>query len=218
LLFHRVDGVVASIGSAPPSSSIPSPCPVAHRQAGTVDPGFGVEHMALTASLAEPLDDRQSVSHGILERKPTSPASSTRSPIVSARTACSGGPVESDVPERSVHRVPALAPAKGESWPANLPRPARLLVPPEPIETMALLPDYPPVQFVWRHVRRRIARADGPERIFGEWWRNDAEANAVRDYFQVEDEAGERFWLFRCGDGDDPQTGTMRWYLHGIFA
>jgi protein ImuB len=40
----------------------------------------------------------------------------------------------------------------------------------------------------------------------------------VRDYFQVEDDAGERFWLFRRGDGEDPNTGDHRWYLHGIFA
>ena len=25
----------------------------------------------------------------------------------------------------------------------------------------------------------------------------------MRDYFQVEDEAGERFWIFRAGDGED---------------
>ena len=46
-------------------------------------------------------------------------------------------------------------------------------------------------------------RADGPERVFGEWWQRDAELVAVRDYFRVEDEAGERFWLFRAGDGED---------------
>ena len=83
---------------------------------------------------------------------------------------------------------------------------------------MALLPDHPPAFFVWRGVRRRITRADGPERIFGEWWRSDAEVSAVRDYFQVEDEAGERFWLFRSGDGVDPKAGSLRWYVHGVFA
>ncbi len=56
---------------------------------------------------------------------------------------------------------------------------------------MALLPDQPPVWIVWRGVRRRIARADGPERIFGEWWTREAERIAVRDYFRVEDDAGD---------------------------
>jgi protein ImuB len=83
---------------------------------------------------------------------------------------------------------------------------------------MALLPDHPPVSFSWRGVRRRVKRADGPERIFGEWWKRDAENNAVRDYFRVEDEQGERFWIFRSGDGEHPETGAQSWYLHGIFG
>jgi protein ImuB len=89
---------------------------------------------------------------------------------------------------------------------------------PEPIETLALLPDHPPVHFTWRGVRRRVTRADGPERIFGEWWRSDAEVRTMRDYFQVETEAGERFWLFREGDGQDAGTGSQRWYLQGVFG
>jgi protein ImuB len=63
-----------------------------------------------------------------------------------------------------------------------------------------------------------VARADGPERIFGEWWKADTEKNAVRDYFQVEDDAGERYWLFRAGDGEDQKTGSQKWFLHGVFA
>ena len=45
-----------------------------------------------------------------------------------------------------------------------------------------------------------------------------AEAQAVRDYFRIEDEAGERFWIFRAGDGEDAATGSHRWFLHGIFG
>jgi protein ImuB len=89
---------------------------------------------------------------------------------------------------------------------------------PEPIETVALLPDQPPIFFTWRGVRRRVKRADGPERIFGEWWRGEGEHDAVRDYFQVEDDDGRRFWIFRRGDGERPATGDLRWFLHGLFA
>ena len=32
------------------------------------------------------------------------------------------------------------------------------------------MPDGPPLRFVWRRVARRVARADGPERIAPEWW------------------------------------------------
>jgi protein ImuB len=92
-----------------------------------------------------------------------------------------------------------------------------LLDPPQPVEAIALLPDQPPVAFTWRRKRHRIRRADGPERVHGEWWRRAAEVAAVRDYFAVEDEEGCRFWLFRRGDGGDPATGDLRWFLHGLF-
>ena len=57
----------------------------------------------------------------------------------------------------------------------------------------------------------RSRRADGPERIHGEWWKRSGEADAVRDYFQVEDEEGDRFWLYRRGDGVDSRTGDLSW-------
>ena len=127
-------------------------------------------------------------------------------------------PVESDVPERSVQKIAPAAPDISETWSDLWPRPARLLPRPEPIKTLALLPDHPPVSFTWRGVRRRVTCADGPERVFGEWWKQDAELSAVRDYFRVEDEAGERFWIYRAGDGEDATTGSHRWFLHGIFG
>jgi len=56
-----------------------------------------------------------------------------------------------------------------------------------------------------------------PERITGEWWRRSSERAAVRDYWAVEDEDGCRFRLFRQGDGLDPATGGLTWFLHGFF-
>ena len=39
----------------------------------------------------------------------------------------------------------------------------------------------------------------------------------TRDYFLVEDEAGERFWLFR--DGLQPrETSAPLWWIHGVAA
>ena len=49
-------------------------------------------------------------------------------------------------------------------------RPLRLFDRPEPVEVLAEVPDGPPLRFVWRRVARRVARADGPERIAPEWW------------------------------------------------
>ena len=42
---------------------------------------------------------------------------------------------------------------------------------------------------------------------------------AERDpYFRIEDDTGERYWVFRAGDGEDPLTGSQHWFLHGIFG
>ena len=92
--------------------------------------------------------------------------------------------------------------------------PLRLFARPEPVEAIAEVPDGPPVTFRWRRAFYRVARAEGPERIASEWWREDA---LTRDYFRVEDSAGHRFWLFREGLYGRELTAP-RWYLHGVFA
>ena len=121
-------------------------------------------------------------------------------------------PVESDLPERAVTRVPVLTAPKGLSWPSSLQRPARLLPYPDRIEVVAELPDHPPRLFIWRNLRHRVARADGPERVLGEWWVSTSEVNLVRDYYRIETEDGARFWVFR----DGPADKGGRWWLHGV--
>ncbi len=185
----------------------------------TIDPGFGIEIMSLAATLAEPLANTQHVASLVEPAVPdVSGLIDTLANRVGERKLYRIAPVASDVPERSVRKVLPMATETGGGWNGEWPRPSRLLAPAEPIETVALLPDHPPVTFSWRGVRRRVKRADGPERIFGEWWRRDAELSAVRDYFRVEDEAGERYWIYRAGDGEDPGTGSHRWFVHGIFG
>jgi protein ImuB len=63
-----------------------------------------------------------------------------------------------------------------------------------------------------------VIAADGPERVYGEWWWHVEERGSVRDYFQVEEEGGGRFWVYRRGDGEDGTTGDLSWHLHGLFA
>ena len=93
-------------------------------------------------------------------------------------------------------------------------RPLRLFARPEPVEAVAEVPDGPPARFRWRRALYRVARAEGPERIAAEWWRDD---DLTRDYFRVEDDAGHRFWLFREGLYGR-ETTAPRWYMHGVFA
>lgn len=221
LACHRVDGGIQAIrvGLAAPVRDVKRLTRLLSDRVEAIEPGFGIEIMSLAATLAEPLDARQAVSSLAEATEPdVSGLIDTLTNRVGERAVYRLAPVASDVPERSVARLPALAPESGAIWPGHWPRPARLLPRPEPIETLAVLPDRPPVWFSWRGVRRRVTRADGPERIFGEWWKRDAEVAAVRDYFRVEDDAGERFWLYRAGDGEDAATGSHRWFLHGVFG
>jgi protein ImuB len=222
LLFHRVDSGIQAIriGTAKPSRDAQRLTRLLCDRLETIDPGFGVEAMSLCATLTEPFETRQ-VRTSLLDETPEADVSSLIDILanrVGAGKIYRFAAVESDVPERAVARIAPGCAATGKTWPLRQPRPVRLLRQPECITTVALLPDHPPVSFSWRGVRRRIQRADGPERIFGEWWKRDAEVDAVRDYFRIEDEHGGRFWIFRAGDGEHPETGAQSWYLHGIFA
>ena len=107
-------------------------------------------------------------------------------------------------------------------------RPPFVFARPEPISVVAEIPDGPPARFIWRRVERRVQRAEGPERIAPEWWRaigvaQDQKRPRPRDYYDIEDETGARYWVFRHGlyggaedesDNDDPP----RWFMHGLFA
>lgn len=95
------------------------------------------------------------------------------------------------------------------------PRPIRLLRNPEPIETLAGVPDGPPLRFRWRRVLHEIAAIEGPERIAPEWWKDMPALS--RDYFRAEDTQGRRFWLFREGLYET-ETQRPRWFMHGLFA
>src|SRR3546814_13244873 len=101
-----------------------------------------------------------------------------------------------------------MSPETGATWSGEWPRPPRLLARAELIETVALLPDHPPVSFTWRGVRRRVKRADGPERLFGAWLTRNAELVSVRDDFRVEVDGGERVWTYRAGDGEGAANGS----------
>jgi len=149
---------------------------------------------------------------------------------------------ETHVPEFAVAAIPAAyapkLPALFVDPPTDgvLPaRPLRLLQRPEPIETLAEVPDGPPLQFRWRRVLHHVVAIEGPERIAPEWWREEAdfiksERDAggkpgstfphpalTRDYFRAENAEGQRFWLYREGLFS-PQAPRPRWFMHGFFA
>lgn len=96
-------------------------------------------------------------------------------------------------------------------------RPIKLFHPPQPIESIAEVPDSPPSFFLWRRVRHHVLLAEGPERIEPEWWLAIGhDVPHLRDYYRVEDDTGQRFWIFREGLYDG--SNHPRWFLHGLFA
>lgn len=224
--FHRVDGHIQAIrvGTAAPSRDAKHLTKLLAAKIETIEPGLGVEVMMLVAPLVEPLGARQTE---------VMATGSKRGPDLAAlvdalanrfgqRRLYRTHPQASIMPERSIGAAPALAKAAGQDWDDDLPRPSRMLIPPEPVDVTAMLPDHPPAMFIWRRKRYRVLQADGPERLQGEWWREGgheaAQPQSVRDYFQVEVEGGGRYWLFRLGDGERPASGPMRWFIHGAFA
>jgi protein ImuB len=216
----RVDGTDqrVSIGTARATRDGPHLLRLLCATIATIEPGFGIEAMSLLARRCEPFGP-QPIDGELAGEKPAPdivPLIDSLSGRLGPRRVYRVEGVESDVPERAVRRVPPLATTS--SWP-DWARPIRLLSPAERVDNvMAELPDQPPRRFSWRGRLYRVARADGPERIYGEWWNRSEEADAVRDYFQVEDEGGQRFWLYRRGDGLDPRTGDHSWHLQGLFG
>lgn len=86
-----------------------------------------------------------------------------------------------------------------------LQRPVHLLPKIVPLQVLGVL-EGPPKVFHWRGETFDVSKTWGPERIQAGWWRGRYER---RDYYQVETDKGNRFWLFRRGDG--------AWFLHGVF-
>lgn len=219
LIVYRVDNTLQSLraGTAKPVRDICHLTKLLCSSIEKIDPGFGIEKLSLAATMVEPFNETQSVSslveETVVDVTPLLDSFGNRGQRM-YRLA----PVESDVPERNVARISPIAAKLGQAWPTRWPRPSRMLKHPERIEVIALTPDHPPASMTWRGKRRRIKRGDGPERVFGEWWVRSSEMEAVRDYYSLEDEDGNRFWVYRSGDGVDPATGTAIWFLHGIYG
>jgi protein ImuB len=134
----------------------------------------------------------------------------------------------SHIPERADVFMPAIA-LKAGAVPSGRPdavaplpyqpttlRPLRLFRYPEPMEAFAAtVPDGPPQRFRWRKVVHEVVRAEGPERISSEWWRDEPDGDE-RDYFRLESETGRRFWVFRKGRYNGAKDAPL-WRVHGIF-
>lgn len=190
--------------------------------ADPLDPGFGFDLIRLSALAVETLEyraaDFQSSQDeleiaGLVDRLSARFGTARVSRFVAQDTY---------IPELAGLSCPAQRGLGPSAWPQmraekETPRrPVLMLSPPEAAENvMADVPEGPPARFIWRRAAHKVTRAEGPERIAMEWWR-DERAN-TRDYFQVEDEDGRRFWLYRDGLYHR-ENGEPRWFVHGLFA
>ncbi len=184
-----------------------------------IDPGEGVDSLVLCADSVQDLNPHQVNLDGTHHRKGEEIAGlidRLANRLGDTNIYCSS-PRSSHIPERAQAAVVATA---QPCWPQQMPeRPFRLLSRPEIITAIAEVPDGPPLQFVWRRVRRQVARARGPERIAPEWWLEGSAGEEVRDYYEVEDVQGHRYWLYRAGLYQDPaRKGPPLWFVHGLFA
>lgn len=191
--------------------------------ADPLDPGFGYDMARMTVPLAERMESEQpDLADGGKGRARTDLA-----PLIDRLTVRFGPrsisrfhPCDAHLPEYAARAVPPESDTC--PWPRPEPgepplRPLFLYDPPRRVSVVAEVPDGPPRRFVWREKHYRVVRHEGPERIAYPWWKHPEGCGPTRDYYRVEDETGQRFWLFRHGlygrESDHPQ-----WYLHGLFA
>ena len=241
LRLFRVDGAVRRIevGTARPLRDPARLCRLFAERLASIaedfDAGFGFELIRLSVPVFEPLRDGQQDFDG---SDPDAGGFHDLADRLAARLGPSRVllpcPRDSHIPDRAMTHAPhssmrtgggtasptqtgwaSLAPA-ALAPPSGAPRPLRLFAHPEPVTAVAAVPEGPPVIFRWRNARHRVNRAEGPERIAAEWWR-DGEDAPTRDYYRVEDEAGRRYWLYREGLYER-ETGAPRWFLHGLFV
>jgi len=222
LVLYRVDGTLAraAVGTSRPVREPDHLERLLREKLAGLDAGFGVEVVALAVAEAVPLLPAQIAT----ETAPRGGDDDVARLIdrlgnrLGADRVVGLEPVASHLPERACREVAAAARKPSAPLP-DKPRPVHLLPWPEPIEAIAPVPDSPPVMFRWRRRAHRVARADGPERICPEWWRETGEIDTgdkrLRDYYRIEDSDGGRFWLFR--EGPYRAGARPRWYLHGFF-
>jgi protein ImuB len=111
----------------------------------------------------------------------------------------------------AAYPTPAATTRRGVGGP---PRPLRLFERPEPIDAVTFTPDGAPLRFHWRRAMHETAAFEGPERIAPSCLEAPNSAPA-RDYFNVVDSEGRRFWLYREGVFGQ-ESAPARWFVHGL--
>jgi protein ImuB len=171
------------------------------------DAGLGIEFIQIKAPKTKPLEPREAdgdlsaLFDTLLNR--VGPDNLFRHTLV-----------QSHIPEQRYKAVgPGLLRCTRNDDPIAV-QAMRLLATPESIDVIAMMPDSPPRKIVWRrHFVFDVIKADGPERIEAEWWKDTS--TQTRDYYRVENSKGLRLWVFKHTTAKD---SAPQWYLHGLLA
>lgn len=257
LTLYRSDGSTGEvmIGTSAPCRDDTHMRRLLGEKIADFDAGFGIDLMTLGASGVERLDAHQQGLDGNAER-----AGTMAGRLIDRLSGRLGRgrvlrlhPHASHIPELAQKRMAALGQGlkrvpEAVALPAVVNgfrhRPPFLFDPPEPIEVLAAVPEGAPMLITWRRVRRRIVRAEGPERIAPAWWESFAQPAvrlpaaspdpaSTRDYYQVETATGARYWVFRAGlyfdergedetveedETDNAPDRAPRWFMHGLLS
>jgi len=219
LKCYRVDDKIiqVSIGTSHASHYIDHLFKLFELKIQFIEPALGIELFTLDALKVEDVEPGQEVlwstTEGGLEDERLAELLDKISNKVGSSSIHRYLPQECHWPERSIKPAKTLQDKRMTHWRTDRPRPSLLLEKPEKIQVTAIIPDYPPILFVYKNKIHHIKRSDGPERIEREWW---IEKGEHRDYYYVEDQDGQRYWLFRAGHYSDDQP--KEWFIHGFFA
>ena len=216
----KVDGqvVIRRLEMAAASRDPAHICRLFAARLDDIDAGFGFELVRLRAPWTQPLALAQQDFDAAAEDHGTSLAACIDRITVRLGEAAVRRPVAhpSHIPERAQRWRPPLetsSPSQGELAFHN--RPLKLLDRAEPIAVLYATPDGLPRRFRWRGAVHEIERAEGPERIAPEWWREKAGVR-LRDYYRIEDGEGRRYWIYRNGLVGDGRGGAPEWFIQGL--
>lgn len=215
---YRLDGKLQqiAIGTNQPSINVNHLFKLFELKIKQIEPDLGIELFVMEAHKLETLPKKQEALWQLQQQAELGEIAELldRIGIKAGKNAIRRYlPQEHHWPEYSIKAVTYLKQQPETEWTTNKPRPTVLLNQPEPIQVSAPIPDYPPMTFTYKNEVHRVTKADGPERIEREWWLDDGQH---RDYYCVEDEKGQRYWLFRLGHYNS--SVTPQWFVHGFFA
>ncbi len=123
--------------------------------------------------------------------------------------------------ERRAGTLPARGPAAGPRRGRRLARPpapaAAPVHPAAPVEAMALLPDHAPVRFTWRRRRIACAAPTGRSACSASGGATTRDLGGAR-LLPGGGRGGQRFWLFRRGDGETRRPGICSGFCMGCLG